>query len=509
MLSFLQQIGKRSYSSQAAMTRSQSGDSTSTPSIARNTAASDSTPSLTPATSNTDAASVSTDATPKAATSSRSSKRLQHVRSSIGSYNENVLSGTAKHRRKRKAEGDERNVSDETLVNIGVSQQRFVQESVQILDRGWTLGAMPGENLKKSIEAERVVKKRQSMPLEILEKASDMVEKTKSVLGKRGRETVEAGMEKLQSLKGDKRASLKPREVEIPSLEEPSKKRARFSDVTGLVSKSMFAPADLDRKAARTPSTKRWLSQGLYVGQDPDFDPRLTETKNKAKKATARRLTGGQRTMLPLPMFAGQRTIQMGRNFRLPFDVFSPLPAYQPKPEEWKKTHKSMRIRIYPFDHADTASDVFIGSAAAVWKKSKPLEASTCICKAESGCGDDCFNRFMFYECDDNNCNVGAELCTNRAFAGLKERTKAGGKYNVGVEVIKTADRGHGVRSNRTFEPNQIIVEYTGEIITQDECDDRMNKRYKNAEVNSSSESATGHKLIDYSATTSWTSTST
>ena len=48
---------------------------------------------------------------------------------------------------------------------------------------------------------------------------------------------------------------------------------------------------------------------------------------------------------------------------------------------------------------------------------------------------------------------------------------------------MKTIDRGHGVRSNRCFDPNQIIVEYTGEIITQDECDDRMNKRYKDSEV--------------------------
>ena len=89
----------------------------------------------------------------------------------------------------------------------------------------------------------------------------------------------------------------------------------------------------------------------------------------------------------------------------------------------------------------------------------------------------------MLYECDDNNCKIGAERCTNRAFADLRKRCKAGGKYRIGVEVMKTIDRGYGVRANRTFEPNQIIVEYTGEIITQDECDDRMNKRYKNAEV--------------------------
>jgi len=89
----------------------------------------------------------------------------------------------------------------------------------------------------------------------------------------------------------------------------------------------------------------------------------------------------------------------------------------------------------------------------------------------------------MFYECDNNNCRLDPEICGNRSFEGLRERTKAGGKYNVGVEVIKTLDRGYGVRSNRTFDPNQIIVEYTGEIITQDECEDRMNTLYKDNEV--------------------------
>lgn len=88
----------------------------------------------------------------------------------------------------------------------------------------------------------------------------------------------------------------------------------------------------------------------------------------------------------------------------------------------------------------------------------------------------------MFYECDSTNCRVGPN-CGNRSFEELKQRSKAGGKYNVGVEVIKTADRGYGVRSNRTFEPNQVIVEYTGEILTQSECEKRMRTVYKNNEV--------------------------
>ena len=126
--------------------------------------------------------------------------------------------------------------------------------------------------------------------------------------------------------------------------------------------------------------------------------------------------------------------------------------------------------------------DVFVGEAASIWKANKPIELSTCTCGKEVGCDENCQNRYMFYECDDSNCKLG-QNCGNRSFEELKQRTKAGGKYNIGVEVIKTLDRGYGVRSNRTFEPNQIIVEYTGEIITQTECESRMRTIYKKNEV--------------------------
>lgn len=108
---------------------------------------------------------------------------------------------------------------------------------------------------------------------------------------------------------------------------------------------------------------------------------------------------------------------------------------------------------------------------------------SKCVCTPLYGCDEDCQNRIMLYECDDTNCNVGRERCGNRAFADLQDRTSAGGKYRIGVEVLKTKDRGFGVRANRCFEPGQIIMEYTGEIITLDECERRMNEVYKNNAV--------------------------
>ncbi len=92
----------------------------------------------------------------------------------------------------------------------------------------------------------------------------------------------------------------------------------------------------------------------------------------------------------------------------------------------------------------------------------------------------------MLYECDDKNCNIGKDLCCNRAFQDLAERTKKGGPYRIGVDVVKTSDRGFGVRSNREFAPGQIIMEYTGEIITEEECERRMNEEYTENEVSPS-----------------------
>jgi histone-lysine N-methyltransferase ASH1L len=133
-------------------------------------------------------------------------------------------------------------------------------------------------------------------------------------------------------------------------------------------------------------------------------------------------------------------------------------------------------------DNGLIVTDVFIGDAASIWKDTILQEVSRCLCTPETGCDENCLNRYMFYECDDTNCSNGA-VCSNRSFGALKKRCKKGGKYDIGVEVMKTPQKGYGVRSNRSFDPGQIIVEYAGEIITQDECDTRMEELYKDNEV--------------------------
>ncbi|MCJ1474585.1 hypothetical protein MMC13_003244 [Lambiella insularis] len=349
-----------------------------------------------------------------------------------------------------------RTVSGETLnsEDMGLHGQ-LVPDGIQALGLDWRADLTPGDGMKRSLASTIDLGRRRSTRLNIMKKGTNSC-------GKRGREAVEQGKEKPQA--SSRTASLRSRRMlEDKLVEGPSQKKVRTSE--GTVIKGDSPATEPKCRPVVQSRSKRWLLQGLYVGQERDFDARLTESKNKLRRATFKRLCR-QRSILPLPMFAGERTIDIGRDFRLPFDIFSPMPPGQPKPEEWRKTQKN----------------VFVGDAAEFWKKSKRLEHSTCICESASGCDENCFNRFMFYECDNSNCNIGIEHCTNRSFEKLRQRCKMGGKYNVGVEVIKTIDRGYGVRSNRTFEPNQIIVEYTGEIITQDECDNRMRKMYKNNE---------------------------
>ncbi|PYH98755.1 hypothetical protein BO71DRAFT_425779 [Aspergillus ellipticus CBS 707.79] len=312
--------------------------------------------------------------------------------------------------------------------------------------------------------------RRRSTRLSILDKASDLVGRASSVLGKRSRDKME------RSTDPGRRASLRPRNVAAPKEEPPTPapsapvpKKRRVSE-SDLPSKTQAAEEPAQEQATSAEPVprlkrKRWLAHGLYSGQEYTDAPPVQNRNRSRRKSQNQDQSPAQRRLLPLPMFAGDRLLKHGRDFQLPFDIFSPLPPGQPKPDEWRKTNKN----------------VFVGDASSIWRANKHCELSKCMCTADTGCDEECQNRYMFYECDEDNCGLGPE-CGNRSFEELKHRTKAGGKYNIGVEVIKTDDRGYGVRSNRTFEPNQVIVEYTGEIVTQSECEKRMRTIYKNNE---------------------------
>ncbi|PTB70399.1 SET domain-containing protein, partial [Trichoderma citrinoviride] len=248
---------------------------------------------------------------------------------------------------------------------------------------------------------------------------------------------------------------------------QPARKKARVEEEAEIKVEEVSVEPVAQPKKRRV---KKYLNKGLYAGQEmpQDITRGLTAAEKKQLAQLPELMPRRENKVMPTPIFTGFRILLTGRDFKLPFHVCNPLPPGQPKPDEWKKMTKNR----------------FIGESKEVWKKMPHIldYQSKCVCKPEDGCGESCQNRIMLYECDDTNCNIGKAHCTNRAFADLTARRARGGKYRVGVEVIKTADRGYGVRSNRCFKPHQIIMEYAGEIITEEECERRMNEVYKDNE---------------------------
>lgn len=139
----------------------------------------------------------------------------------------------------------------------------------------------------------------------------------------------------------NKRASLrdrstlnKPHNDDQSTTPEVTPRKRKMS----VVVPSNYSAANKTGNGEPPMARKKWLTQGLYAGQPTDINPMRKGTQSKKRKSDAE--LENERTFLPLPMFtyfdrAGPRP------FQLPWDVYSPLPKGQPKPDEWRKTRAS------------------------------------------------------------------------------------------------------------------------------------------------------------------------
>ncbi|KAF9968912.1 Histone-Lysine N-Methyltransferase ash1l [Actinomortierella ambigua] len=88
------------------------------------------------------------------------------------------------------------------------------------------------------------------------------------------------------------------------------------------------------------------------------------------------------------------------------------------------------------------------------------------------GCGEDCYNRVMFYECVSAHCPCG-DQCSNQRF----QRKNPNEDH---LEVIWTEERGFGIRTTKPIKRGSLVIEYRGEVISQKLCLERMEGMYKN-----------------------------
>ncbi|KAI5806885.1 hypothetical protein EDC01DRAFT_608759, partial [Geopyxis carbonaria] len=202
---------------------------------------------------------------------------------------------------------------------------------------------------------------------------------------------------------------------------------------------------------------KAWIDHGLYVGVEQDFESKVvvpTKGKSRGKAAASCK----KAPSMPVPV---SNIFDVQRDFKMPYFVWAPTPYHIGNVPGWRILNHN----------------VFIGDASTYWKKENASNVK-CVCTEE--CNDHCLNRCTWMECDNESCNVGRN-CKNRAFADLRDRIKRkkGKDFARGVDVFLTEDRGYGLRATRSFDPHQIIVEYTGEIVTQEESERRMDEVYK------------------------------
>uniref|UniRef100_H3DES3 Histone-lysine N-methyltransferase NSD3 n=1 Tax=Tetraodon nigroviridis TaxID=99883 RepID=H3DES3_TETNG len=118
-------------------------------------------------------------------------------------------------------------------------------------------------------------------------------------------------------------------------------------------------------------------------------------------------------------------------------------------------------------------------------------EVQRCNCRPtdEHPCGlqSQCLNRMLQYECHPQVCPAG-DNCENQCF------TK---RLYAETEVVKTADRGWGLKANQPIKKGEFVIEYVGEVIDAEECQQRIKRAHENHMTNFYMLTLTKDRVID------------
>lgn len=192
---------------------------------------------------------------------------------------------------------------------------------------------------QSSTKADPAQPRRRSGRLTLLEKTKTVLNQVSSILGKRQRDDKESL--KSKSKVEDRRSSLRSRTVVRKETQEESatKKRRVSEDVSTPPKKEKKVDGPPSSAPVQTaPKRKKWLTHGLYAGPNAFAKLELPGPQSKRKGT---RQGPRERVLFPMPKYSGALLLEKGRPFRLPYDIFSPLPRGQPKPDEWRKINKS------------------------------------------------------------------------------------------------------------------------------------------------------------------------
>ncbi|ORZ26571.1 hypothetical protein BCR41DRAFT_300963, partial [Lobosporangium transversale] len=161
-----------------------------------------------------------------------------------------------------------------------------------------------------------------------------------------------------------------------------------------------------------------------------------------------------------LPINYGAVLMSNQSDFCLPFDIM----------QAWKAG--LLRKAMQPEPFIKIRSNIFV-------ERKRRTETSPMVCHCtppppgagKVGCGEDCYNRVMFYECISAHCPCG-DQCSNQRFQKKHDEDH--------LRVIWTQERGFGIQTMAPIKKGSLVIEYRGEVISQNECHRRMKTIYKN-----------------------------
>ncbi|KAF9967999.1 Histone-Lysine N-Methyltransferase ash1l [Mortierella alpina] len=261
-----------------------------------------------------------------------------------------------------------------------------------------------------------------------------------------------------------KNSKLKQIEPEIMNDEDensstqddpPAKPAVRL--VKKVYLKSGLYSADHKVNPVAAPSNSK-LAVALKSG--PRQTRRSVTPVGKDRRASCVSSSSDSTPFFQLPINYGAVLMSKQRDFFLPFDIM----------QAWQAGHLRKTMQPEPF--IKIRSNIFV-------ERKRRTETSPMVChcippppgSGKVGCGEDCYNRVMFYECVVGHCPCG-DLCSNRRFQQ---------KHNDDhLRVIWTKERGFGIQTTAPIRKGSLVIEYRGEVISQTECHKRMEGIYKN-----------------------------
>lgn len=177
-------------------------------------------------------------------------------------------------------------------------------------------------------------------------------------------------------------------------------------------------------------------------------------------------------------------TVTVDFNLRLPL-LF--MPKTEPDAADKHDCHH-FRLLLNLVDDVRQKAPPYKKLGRSIYTFKKPPtesleDAPTCVCT--SHCGDDCINRLSFTECygpaptpgmkltklnRESNCSLGEE-CGNRALHQ---------KIYPRFDKFYTPDKGWALRLLEPVKAGQLVIEYVGEVVNEDEKERRLQDHARN-----------------------------